>query len=74
MSMSGDSTLGIFNIDPSIFLSTFDLNQSLRNDIPVLGYGDSPTKFERLSGFLQDSIDLTDQLVFSVEQNLRIVI
>ena len=53
-------------VDPSIFLSTFDLNQSLRTDIPVLEYGDSPTKFERVSGFLQDSIDLTDQLVFSV--------
>ena len=38
----------------------------MRTDIPVLEYGDSRTKFERVSGFLQDSIDLTDQLVFSV--------
>ena len=41
-------------VDPSIFLSTLDLNRSLRTDIPVLEYGDSRTKFERVSGFLQD--------------------
>ena len=53
-------------VDPSIFASAFDLNKSLRTDIPILEYGSSPTKFERFAGFLQDSIDLSDQLVLSV--------
>jgi iron complex outermembrane recepter protein len=47
--------------------STFDPNTSnLREDIPVLEYGNSPTKFERVAGFLQDSIDLSDEIVLSL--------
>lgn len=52
--------------DPWIF-PTFDSSTgSLRTDIPILDYGDSPTKFDRFTGFLQDSIDLTDQVVLSM--------
>jgi outer membrane receptor protein involved in Fe transport len=47
--------------------STFDPNTSnFREDIPVLEYGNSPTKFERVAGFLQDSIDLSDEIVLSL--------
>ena len=47
--------------------STFDPNtSSFREDIPVLEYGNSPTKFERVTGFLQDSIDLSDEIVLSL--------
>ncbi|MDA8775178.1 TonB-dependent receptor [Opitutales bacterium] len=52
-------------VDTSIFASTFDLNKSLRTDIPILEYGGSPTKFERIAGFIQHSTDLSDQVVFS---------
>tara|TARA_B100001248_G_scaffold257341_1_gene239680 strand:+ start:2997 stop:5210 length:2214 start_codon:yes stop_codon:yes gene_type:complete len=52
--------------DPWIF-PTFDSSTgSLRTDIPILDYGDSPTKFDRFTGFIQDSIDLTDQVVLSM--------
>ena len=53
--------------DPWKF-STFDPDKGLplRSDIPILDYGDSPTKFDRFTGFIQDSIDLTDRIVLSV--------
>ena len=34
--------------------------------IPILDYGTSPTKFDRFTGFLQDSIDLSDDVVLSL--------
>ena len=34
--------------------------------IPILDYGTSPTKFDRFTGFLQDSIDLSDDVVLSI--------
>ena len=40
-----------------------DLNYSV---IPILDYGTSPTKFDRFTGFLQDSIDLSDDVVLSI--------
>ena len=47
--------------------STFDLQtNSSSSAIPVLEYGNSPTKFDRFTGFIQDSIDLTDRIVLSV--------
>ena len=46
---------------------TFDLEtNSSSSAIPVLDYGTSPTKFDRFSGFLQDSINLSDDLVLSI--------
>ena len=52
--------------DPWTF-PTFDTSTgTLRTDIPILDYGDSPTQFDRFTGFVQDSIDLTDKLVLSV--------
>ncbi len=33
---------------------------------PILQYGDSPTSFERISGFFQDSVDINDNLVLSL--------
>ncbi len=46
---------------------TFDPSTgTIRSDIPILDYGDNPTKFDRLTGFIQDSIDLTDRLVLSI--------
>lgn len=52
--------------DPWTF-STFDpATGTMRTDIPILDYGDSPTKFDRFTGFIQDSIDLTDRIVLSV--------
>ncbi len=46
---------------------TFDLEtNSLSSTIPVLEYGTSPTKFDRFTGFLQDSIDLSDDVVLSI--------
>jgi outer membrane receptor for ferrienterochelin and colicin len=60
-----------FNVDDVVTspwaFSTFDPNtSSFREDIPVLEYGNSPTKFERVTGFLQDSIDLSDEIVLSL--------
>ena len=47
--------------------SSFDLNTgSFRTDIPIIDYGNSPTKFERFTGFIQDSIELNDQVVLSL--------
>ena len=47
--------------------STYDPStDSNRTDISILDYGDSPTKFDRFTGFIQDSIDLTDRIVLSV--------
>ena len=53
--------------DPWIF-PTFDPSTGfpLRTDIPILDYGDSPTKFDRFTGFIQDSIDLTNRVVLSM--------
>jgi iron complex outermembrane receptor protein len=36
------------------------------SNIPILDYGNSPTSFGRVAGFLQNSIDLNDQVVFSL--------
>ena len=47
--------------------SVFDPSTAtMRTDIPILDYGTSPTSFDRYAGFLQDSIDLSDQVVLSV--------
>ena len=51
---------------PWAFLTFDPTTSTFRSDIPVLEYGSSPTKFERFAGFLQDSIDLSDQVVLSV--------
>ena len=51
---------------PWAFLTFDPTTSTFRTDIPVLEYGTSPTKFERFAGFLQDSIDLSDQAVLSV--------
>ncbi len=51
---------------PWAFLTFDPTTSTFRSDIPVLEYGSSPTKFERFAGFLQDSIDLSDQIVLSV--------
>ena len=46
---------------------TFDLGTgTLRSDIPIIEYGNSPTEFERVAGFLQDSISLNEQFVLSL--------
>ncbi len=39
---------------------------SLSSTIPILDYGTSPTSFDRYSGFIQDSIDLSDDVVLSL--------
>lgn len=45
----------------------FDLGTgSLRTDIPIIDYGNSPTEFERFAGFLQDSINLNEEIVLSL--------
>ena len=47
--------------------STFDLNTvCFRDRHSVLEYGNSPTKFERITGFIQDSIDLSMRVVLSL--------
>jgi hypothetical protein len=47
--------------------STFDLEtNSSSSTIPILDYGTSPTSFDRFSGFIQDSIDLSDEVVLSL--------
>jgi iron complex outermembrane receptor protein len=47
--------------------SSFDLNTaSFRTDIPIIDYGNSPAKFERFAGFIQDSIELNDHVVLSL--------
>ena len=46
---------------------TFDPDTgTFRSDIPILDYGNSPTKFERVTAFLQDSIELSDEIVLSI--------
>ena len=59
---------------------TFDVNEQVTppwafptinssgipDQIPILNYGTSPQKFDRFTGFLQDSIDLSDELVLSI--------
>ena len=39
---------------------------SSSSTIPILDYGTSPTSFDRFSGFIQDSIDLSDDVVLSL--------
>ena len=39
---------------------------SLSSTIPIIDYGTSPTSFDRYSGFIQDSIDLSDDIVLSL--------
>jgi iron complex outermembrane receptor protein len=39
---------------------------SLLSNIPVLDYGDSPTSFDRFTGFIQNSTDLNEQTVLSL--------
>ena len=39
---------------------------SLLSNIPVLDYGDSPTSFDRFTGFIQNSTDLNEQAVLSL--------
>ena len=51
---------------PWAFWAFDPTTSTFRQDIPVLEYGTSPTKFERFAGFLQDSIDLSDEVVLSV--------
>ena len=47
--------------------STFDPEtNSSSTSIPILDYGDSPTKFDRVTAFFQDSIDLSDDTVLSI--------
>lgn len=47
--------------------STFDLEtNSSSSAIPVLEYGNSPTKFDRFTGFIQDSIEVSDDIVISL--------
>jgi len=46
---------------------TFDTTTgTLRTDIPILDYGNSPTSFDRYAGFFQNSIDLNDRTVLSL--------
>jgi iron complex outermembrane recepter protein len=47
-----------FAFDPS--------NPTILSNIPVLDYGDSPTSFDRFTGFIQNSTDLNDQIVLSL--------
>ena len=43
--------------DPWAF-NAIDLDLGIPSStIPIIDYGGSPTKFERINGFLQDSID-----------------
>lgn len=47
--------------------NTFDSStNTFRSDIPILDYGTNPTSFNRYTGFLQDSIDLSDRAVLSL--------
>ena len=47
--------------------STFDLETSSSSSaIPILEYGNSPTKFDRFTGFIQDSIEVSDDIVISL--------
>ena len=59
---------------------TFDVNEQVTppwafptinssgipDQIPILNYGTSPQKFDRFTGFFQDSISLTDDIVLSI--------
>ena len=57
--------------DPWAF-NAIDLDLGIPSStIPIIDYGGSPTKFERINGFLQDSIDLTDDMVFSIGTKLE---
>ena len=47
-----------FALDPS--------NPTILSNIPILDYGDSPTSFDRFTGFIQNSTDLNDQIVLSL--------
>ena len=42
--------------DPWTFFTFDPATDSMRTDIPILDYGDSPTKFDRVTGFVQDSL------------------
>jgi outer membrane receptor for ferrienterochelin and colicin len=47
--------------------STFDLQtNSSSSTIPILDYGTSPTSFDRFTGFIQDSIEVSDDIVISL--------
>ena len=48
-----------FSFDP------LNPNSPLSN-IPILEYGNSPTSFDRIAGFIQNSTDLNDQVVLSL--------
>ena len=39
---------------------------TLRSDIPILDYGNSPTSFDRYTAFFQNSIDLNERTVLSL--------
>ena len=58
-----------FDVDEAVTspwaFPTFD-SGTFRTDIPILDYGNSPTKFERVTAFLQDSIELSDEIVLSI--------
>ena len=56
-------------LDPFAFDSIVNLNEvpfSTSNSIPILEYDQDFTKFNRLTAYLQDSIDLSDDIVFSI--------
>ena len=60
-----------FDVDEAVtspwMFPTLDLDTGPpRTYIPILDYGNSPTRFERVTAFIQDSIEISNDIVISI--------